>query len=64
MMQAAEDRQSVDNPGRLDSPSARRVFGERQVRAGGIVVVGVTAEHMPKVPLAKHDDVVKAFPPQ
>ena len=22
------------------------------------------AEHMPKVPLAEHDDVVKAFPPQ
>ena len=62
MMQSAEDRQSLNEPGGLDSPSARRVFGQRQVRADAIVVVGVTAEHMTKVPLAEHDDVVKAFP--
>ena len=63
MMQSAEDRQSLNEPGGLDSPSARRVFGQRQVRADAIVVVGVTVEHMPKVPLAEHDDVVKTFPP-
>jgi hypothetical protein len=63
MVQSAEDRHSLDKPRRLDSPSARRVFRERQVRADTVVVVGVTVEHMTKVPLPKHDDVVEAFPP-
>ena len=39
------------------------LLGKRQMRADVIVVVGITAERMPKMPLPKHDDVVKAFPP-
>jgi hypothetical protein len=64
MMQSAENRQSLNEPSRLDSPSVRRVLGERQMCADAIVVVGITAKDMPKMRLAKHDDVVKAFPPQ
>ena len=50
-------------PAALDSSSARSVLAKRQMRADVIVVVGITAERMPKMPLPKHDDVVKAFPP-
>ena len=62
-MQSPEDRPSLDAPGCLDSSSARSVLGKRQMRADVIVGVGITGERMPKVPLPKHDDVVKAFPP-
>ena len=61
-MQSPEDRPSLDPPGCLDSSSARSVLGKRQMRADVIVVVGITADRMPKMPLPKHDDVVKAFP--
>ena len=63
VMQSPEDRQSFDPSGCLDSSSARSVLGKRQMRADVIVVGGITAERMPKMPLPKHDDVVKAFPP-
>jgi hypothetical protein len=33
-----------------------------QVRSGAIVVIGVNAKQMPKMPLAKYHDMVKAFP--
>ena len=32
------------------------------MRAGHIVVIDVARQHMTKVPLSEHDDVVKAFP--
>jgi hypothetical protein len=33
------------------------------VRTDAVVVVGVTAKDLSKMPLAEHNDVVEAFPP-
>jgi hypothetical protein len=32
------------------------------MRSGAIVVIGVNAKQIPKMPLAKDNDMVKAFP--
>src|SRR3974390_1278724 len=49
-------------PNELDGARRRRVLVQGQVRSGAIVVIGVNAKQMPKMPLAKDHDMVKAFP--
>jgi hypothetical protein len=45
----------------LDSARSRRVLVQGQVRSGAIVIIGISSKQMTKMPLAKHQDMVKAF---
>jgi len=47
----------------LNGTRNRRVLVQRQMRVGLIVICHVGQQHLPKVTLAKYDDMVEHFPP-
>jgi hypothetical protein len=62
VMQSAQDWPVQNAPGSLHSARYRRILAQRYVCARLVVVFQVRQQHEPKVPLAKHDDMVNAFP--
>ena len=62
MMQASEERLGNDAAKGLDGARNRRIFVQRQVRTDLVVVFLIQFEQVAKVPLAKHDNMVQAFP--
>ncbi len=61
MVEAAENWPSSDASLILDRSPCGSVFGQRQVSAGAIVIIGVLFEDPSKMRLAQRDDVVKAL---
>ena len=46
---------------RLDRPRQRCVFGQRKMCPGAVVILLVRTQHMPQMPLAKHDHMIEAL---
>jgi hypothetical protein len=63
MVQATEDRYCADVSGGHDRPTERCVFGEREVRARGIVVLGIVGHHAAQIRFAEHYQMVETLPP-
>src|ERR1700739_1930139 len=62
MMQAAQYRPTIDVPCPLNSARYRRILLQGYMRAHLVIVFLVRQQHMTKMPLAEHDNVVKALP--
>src|SRR5215469_8709389 len=64
MVQAPDlgNRYNRPRPGRLNSPLKRRIFAQREVRAGTLVVVKVRFQDTPQTGLIQDDHVIQAFP--
>ena len=62
MMEPAQDRHAENRAGRLNRARQWRILAQGQVRARLVVVGLVRQQKMAKVPFAKHDDMVDAFP--
>src|SRR6267378_952024 len=62
VMQSAEDWAAKNTPCPLNSARYRRILIQGQVRARLIIVIHIRQQHMAKMPLAEHNNVVKAFP--
>jgi hypothetical protein len=45
VVQAAQHRHRVELPRGHDEPTERRIFPERKVRAGSVVVPGIFGQH-------------------
>jgi hypothetical protein len=61
-MQSAENWAAKNTPCPLHSTRKGRVLIQGQVRARLIIVIHIRQQHMAKMPLAEHNNVVKAFP--
>ena len=61
-MQSAQDWQGQNAPSGLDGTCRWRILVQRYVRSSLIVVIRVRSKQIPKVLLAKYDDMVKAVP--
>jgi hypothetical protein len=62
-MQSAEMRFCENPADTLHFARNRRVLVQRQMRTGFIVICHARQEYVPKVPFAKHNDVVEYPPP-
>src|SRR5665213_914429 len=62
MMDPAQDRHVENRADRLNRARQWRILAQGQVRARLVVVGLVRQQQMAKVPFAKHDDMVGAFP--
>ena len=51
-----------DGPGALDGAPVGRIFGQRPVRPGFIVIIEVGREHSAQMGIVDHDHVVQTFP--
>src|SRR5260370_37921823 len=63
VMQTTKMRLCEDPTDVLNFPWNRRVFVQRQMRAGLVVICHVGQQYVPKATLAKHDDVIECLPP-
>src|SRR5260221_6422532 len=63
VMQTTKVRLCEDPTDVLNFAWNRRVFVQRQMRAGLVVICHVGQQYAPKVTLAKHDDVIECLPP-
>jgi hypothetical protein len=63
MVQSSEQGLGNDAANGLNRARNRRILGQRQMRASLIVISLVRFEQVAKMPLAKHNNVVQAFPP-
>ena len=63
VVEPTQDRHGQGLTDGLDRARDRRVFLQGQMGAHLVVVLLICVEQMTKVPLAKHDDMVKAIPP-
>jgi hypothetical protein len=63
MVQASEERLGDDAANSPDAARNRRILAQRQVRASLVVIPLIQGEQVTKVPLAKHNDMIQAFPP-
>ena len=61
-MQSAQDWHRQNTADGFDGEGYRRILIQWQVRPGLIVVVCIRSKQMPKMLLAKYDDMVKAVP--
>jgi hypothetical protein len=61
-MQSAEMR-FCDLADALNFARNRRVFVERQMRPGLVIICHIREQQVPEVTLAKYDDMVEHFPP-
>ena len=59
-MQSAQDWHRQNTADRLDAAGYRRILIQGKMRPGLIVVIRVRSKQMPKMLLAKYDDMVKA----
>ena len=62
MMQPAQYRATIDVPCPLDSARYWRILLQGYMRTHLVVVFHVRQQHMPKMLLAEHNNVVKALP--
>jgi hypothetical protein len=63
VMEAADlgDRDDVTPRRRLRRSRMRRVFGQRQMRPGPMIVREVSCQHAAQMPLAEDDDVIQTL---
>ena len=62
-MQTTEVRLCKNPTDTLNFAGNRRVLVQRQMGAGFIVIYHIRSEHLPKVTLAKHNDMIEHLPP-
>ena len=62
-MQSAEVRSRGDSTAVLNFTGDWRVFVQRQVPAGLVVICHVRQQYVPEVTLTKHNDVIEYLPP-
>ncbi len=63
MVQPTKHRPHFDRPMEQNGPSIGRILPQREVRAHRIIIVDVACKDVAKVPLARHYDMIQAFPP-
>ena len=61
-MQPAQYRPTIDVPCPLNSARYWRILVQGYMRAYLVIVFQVRLQHMTKMPLAEHNNVVKALP--
>ncbi len=61
MVQTAEVRFESDSTFPQDWPCQRRIFVQRQVRAGAVVVVGISPEHVAQMSHVENNKMVQAL---
>lgn len=62
MVQTTEVRYGSDPAFSQNWPSQRRIFVQRQMTAGTIVILGVGAEYVAQMHFAENDQMVQTFP--
>lgn len=63
VMESAEDWHTCQRAGCLDRSMDRAILAQRPVRAGLVVVGGISRQHSPQVRGAEDRDVVEDFAP-
>src|SRR4051794_18619421 len=61
VMQSAEHRHGQNGPKVLNSSGNWCILADGQVRSCRVVILGIRAEHVTQMPLAKYDQMVKTL---
>jgi hypothetical protein len=61
MVQSAENWHRQNAPDGLNGARYRRLFVQSEMCPSALIILHIGKEHMAQMPLAKHDEMIKAF---